>query len=212
MLLANEQLVWSMRVATVVLPVAAYFFILGLLNSRKTPQLLTGRRDFVLMIAALSPLLLLPLVEALRPWPMAAALALAGAVGAVALLAPRGQNWVIYNLPLEQARRIVARALEQLGVSAEPQGASFRVDGNARLRISGFPLLRNVSLYLEGGHNDLGKRLESQLSRTLASVPAETTPMGVSLLLVATAMLVAPLAMVAHRVPEIVRILADLMQ
>ncbi len=212
MLLGNEQLVWSMRIATVVLPVAAYFFLLGLLNSRKTPQLLTGRRDFVLMIAALSPLLLLPLVEALRPWPLAAALALAGAVGAVALLAPRGQNWVVYNLPADQARQIIARSLEQLGVDYQSQGASFRLDGSARLRIGGFPLLRNVSLYLEGGRDDLGKRLEDQLTRTLATVPAETTPMGVSLLLVATAMLVAPLAMVAHRVPEIVRILADLLQ
>ncbi|HOD81414.1 MAG: hypothetical protein BWX88_02731 [Planctomycetes bacterium ADurb.Bin126] len=212
MLLGNEQLVWSMRIATVVLPVAVYFFILGLLNSRKTPQLLTGRRDFVLMIAALSPLLLLPLVEALRPWPLAAALALAGAVGAVALLAPRGQNWVVYNLPADQARQIIARSLEQLGVDYQRQGASFRLDGSARLRVSGFPMLRNVSLYLEGGRDDLGKRLEDQLTRTLATVPAETTPMGVSLLLVATAMLVAPLAMVAHRVPEIVRILADLLQ
>jgi len=211
-LLGSEQLAWSMRIATVVLPVAVYFFILGLLNSRKTPQLLTGRRDFVLMIAALSPLLLLPLVEALRPWPLAAAVALAGAVGAVALLAPRGQNWVVYNLPADQARQIIARTLEQLGVGHQVQGSSFRLDGSARLRISGFPLLRNVSLYLEGGRDDLGKRLEDQLARTLATVPAETTPMGVSLLLVATAMLVAPLAMVAHRVPEIVRILADLLQ
>ena len=36
--------------------------------------------------------------------------------------------------------------------------------------------------------------------------------LAVAMLLVATGMLVAPLAMVAHRVPEIVRLLADFWQ
>jgi hypothetical protein len=36
--------------------------------------------------------------------------------------------------------------------------------------------------------------------------------MAVSLLVVATAMLVAPLALMAHRVPDIVRLLTDLLR
>lgn len=212
MLLSSEQLAWSMRVATVVVPVAVYFLILGLLNSRKTPQLLSGRRDFVLMIAALSPLFLLPLMEALRPWPAAMAAALAAAIAAVALLAPRGRNWVIYNIPADQARSVIARALAALGLDVQPRGAYFLLDSSTRLRLSSFSLLRNVSLCLEGGSDDLARRLETQLARELALQQAETTPMGISLLLVATAMLVAPLALIAHRVPEIVRILTDLLQ
>jgi hypothetical protein len=39
-----EQLGISLRIAMVVVPVALYFLILGLLNSRPCPQLLRGRR------------------------------------------------------------------------------------------------------------------------------------------------------------------------
>ena len=43
---AGANMDMSMRIVTVVMPVAVYFLILGLLNSRRHPQLLTGRRDF----------------------------------------------------------------------------------------------------------------------------------------------------------------------
>ncbi|MGB2822184.1 MAG: hypothetical protein WBF17_14465, partial [Phycisphaerae bacterium] len=53
----------SLRIATVVVPVALYFLVLGLLNSRPRPQLLRGRRDFALLIVALSPLFVLPVLH-----------------------------------------------------------------------------------------------------------------------------------------------------
>ena len=62
MILGSADLGSTVRVATVVVPVAVYFLILGLLNSRRRPQMLSGRLDFALMITALSPLFLVPAV------------------------------------------------------------------------------------------------------------------------------------------------------
>ena len=110
------------------------------------------------------------------------------------------------------ARRHVARALTALGLDFAAGTDSFSVAGDqARIHLSGFPLLRNVSIRMEGGDKDLANRFHAVLSRRMARTPAEPTPMAVSLLLVATAMLVAPLALMAQRVPEIVRILTDLL-
>ena len=212
MVLASEQLDVSLRIAAVTAPVAIYFLVLGLLNSRRTPQVLTGRQDFILMIAALLPAILLPGLE----W---AGLSLGWSVGvtavlvaAIALVAPRGPNWVVYNLPLDQARDAVAETLRAMDLSFTRTEEGFSIDQPAaKVRLGGFALLRNVSIRLEGDH-DLARRFETQFARTLGASSAQTTPMAMALLLVATGMLVTPLALLAHRVPEIVRILTDLLQ
>ncbi len=58
-------------------------------------------------------------------------------------------------------------------------------------------------------------RLDSVLARilelSLQTVSAETSPSAVALLLVATAMLLAPLTLMANHAGEIVRILTDLL-
>ena len=63
MILGSENLGRALQIATTVVPVAVYFLVLGLLNSRRHPQMLSGRLDFSLMIAALSPLFLVPAVQ-----------------------------------------------------------------------------------------------------------------------------------------------------
>ena len=200
------------RIVPVLMPVAGYFFFLGLLNSRRHPQLLSAKADFALMIAALSPLFVLPLVQYLGPSP--ASLAAAGAVLAVVigLLAPRGPGWVIYNLPHDQPRDAVARTLRRMGLEVLDTGAGLRLaDRDVAFQIGGFPLLRNVSLRLHGADKAFARQFQQALARTLAGTEAETTPMTMTMLLLATALMVAPLTMVARRVPEIVRLLTDLL-
>jgi len=212
MVLGSEQLGLSVRIATVVVPVAVYFLILGLLNSRRHPQMLTGRLDFVLMFAALGPVFILPTVEYMSLSPLGTvALVLVVAAG-IALLAPRGGTWVVYNLQSSEARSAVVRALGALGVDFEATRLGLRLgEPGATVSIRSFSLLRNVSIGLRGGDKDLSRRFQAELSRTLGVMDAETSPAAMSFLLVATALLVAPLSLVAHRVPEIVRILTDLL-
>ena len=212
MILASDYLDTAVQVATVVAPVALYFLILGLLNSRRHPQLLTGRRDFALLIIALTPLFALPaLYYAGVSFPVVALSAMVVA-GGVALLAPRGRSWVIYNMSIGEARRTLTDALGALGLPVRTEGAGLKIEGSdARVVVGGFPLLRNVSVRLVGGDEKLARRIERELARRLAAVSAETSPTAVALLLVATAMLIGPLTLVADRVPEMVRIITDLL-
>lgn len=212
MILASEHLDPAVRVATVMVPVAVYFLILGLLNSGRHPHLLTGRRDFGLLIVALSPLFVLPALEYLGMSLLTAG-ALVVALGCVIwLLAPRGAMWVIYNMAIDDARVAVGHALGSLELGVQADGRGFRLpEQGAVVEVGGFPLLRNVSIRLRGGRQDLARRFEAALAGNLASVPAQTHPMAAGMLLVAIAMMITPLALTAHRAPEIVRILTDLL-
>lgn len=211
MLLGSEEFGFAMRVITVVVPVAIYFLLLGLLNSRRHPQLLSGRQDFALLLVALSPLLILPILMllGLSTWTLGLSALLLGL--AIHFGSPAHDTWVIYNLPAAQARQAVARSLRSLGLEFEEKDNGFQV-GQAVLRLSHFPLLRNVSLRLEGGPAGMASDFESAMARALASSEAETSPMAVALMLVATAMLVAPLSMFVQHVPTLVRLVTDLIR
>ena len=202
----------SLQITVVVVPVAVYFLILGLLNSRPRPQLLTGRLDFALLVLPLSPLLLLPVMQYLGS--AAALLAGAAALAAVGvLLAPPRANWVIYNMPVEAGRRAVRRAFEQAaGQRARPAGGDLELAGrDARVEITSFPLLRNLSVRLRAGDRPLAWRFAAALADEVGCVRAETHPSAVALLLVATGMLVMPLTLIAPQAGEIVRLLTDLL-
>ena len=198
------------RIAAVVLPVAVYFGVLGLLNTRRRPQLLSGRQDSTLLIVALSPLFAVPAVNLVggAPW---ALIAVVAAIAAVVVLAGRGDSWVIYNISADQARDVVAGALQRLGAGFCADTNGFRLDSGGRIRISSFSLLRNVSIRLDGVDVKFNGRFVAAMSRRLALCTAEASPMAVSMLLVAIAMMVAPLAMMAPQVPEIVRALTNLL-
>ncbi len=212
MVLASEQLSVAVGIATVVVPVAVYFLILGLLNSRRHPQLLTGRRDFSLLVLALSPMFVLPVLNLVGVSVQTVVLAATAVAVGLAVLSPRGNSWVIYNMPLPQAMETVADVLRSLGLNTRPTkgGLHLGPDGTF-VEVGGFPLLRNVSVHLRSADRQLAHKLEAGLARKLASVPAQSNPAAVALLLIATAMLVLPMTLMAERVPEVVRILTGLL-
>jgi len=213
MTVGTAQLDLAMQAAAAAVPVAVYFLILGLLNSRPHPQLLRARRDFAILVGALCPLFVLPAVAWAGTSPAAlAALAAAGAA-AVAVLAPPRRSWVVYNVTAHQALRAVEEALRAAAIPHRRDGQTFRLDeGRAGLTLAPFPLLRNVSLRLQGDRGgDLAGRFERAMARRLETIPVETAPMTMALLLVATGMLAAPLALMAPRVPEIVRLIGGIL-
>jgi hypothetical protein len=70
--------------------------------------------------------------------------------------------------------------------------------------------MANASLKLTGDRA-LSQPFARALAGVLATADSRTSPAAMSLLLVATGMLVAPLALLAHQAPQIVRILTDLL-
>jgi len=209
-MLAGPTISPTTEIAAIMAPVAVYFLVLGLLNSRPHPQLLSGRLDFAILTVAISPLFLLPLWAWMGPSVGFLLAAVAILAAGALVLAPRGKSWVIYNVRVDEARVAVAGALRRMGLEASELGGLFDL-GDARVQVGAFPPLRNATVRLLGGDRELARRFERALWEVLRSCEAPTSRMAVSLLLVAATMLAAPLAMMAHRVPEIVRLLTDLL-
>ena len=207
-----EHIGMDMRIISVVVPVAVYFLILGLLNTRSKPQILSGRTDFVLLMSALAPLVCMPVVHYASGSYIAIIVAAASTAGAMLLLAPRGSSWVIYNIRPDQADDAISGALEDLGIDHRFEHDRFHVGRtDLSVQVSPFPMLRNVSIRLCGKWDaSVARGFEQQLHRQLRHVGAHNSQMATAMLLIATAMLAAPIAMMARQVPQIVRLLSDL--
>lgn len=212
-ILGLEQLDISMRVVTIVGPIALYFMLLGLLNTRRNPQMLTGRQDFAMLLVAISPLALQPMVHYLGGGTAVVVGCAIMIIGTIWRLSPRGRTFVIYNLPRQQGLEIVLKSLESIGFQGKltPRGIELPQDKGI-VHIDSFPLLRNFSLRLTGGCAETWGAFEENLAHRLGKIQATPTPMAVTLLLIATGMIIAPTVLMIHHAPEIVRILTDLLQ
>lgn len=212
-MLASEQLNLTVQVALVAVPAALYFLLLGLLNSQRAPQLLAGRRDFILLVAAFLPILAVPVLNYVGASTVTVILVVACVLVAAILAAPaKGGSWVIYNIQAPEALRACERALRSMNLPFARHGRRLRLEGlDAELRLSAMPLLRNVSISVSGKDSGkVGTDFEPLLTQHLGSVRGEVTPMAMAFVLIATVMLVAPLGMFADRMPEMVRLITDL--
>jgi len=210
-MVGSMSLTTTFGILTLIVPVATYFLILGILNSRRHPQMLTGRQDFALLITALSPMFAVPALGYLGVTAVGLTISVCTVAAVAVLLAPRGRSWVIYNIGADRARELVGQVAESLGLAVHAQGGP-EVPGHKRgtVRIGVFAPLRNVTVRVDApaGTTD---RFERQLSHRLGSIPAETSPMAVVLMLVATGMLALPLSLTVGKAAEIVRLIGDLL-
>jgi len=208
----DGQLVISMRVTLVVVPVALYFLVLGLFNSRQHPYMVRAQIDFALLAGAISPLLVIPVAGYFQwsPWAVVVIVGLLAAVGR--LMAPRGHRWVIYNISRDRAMRLASRAMEDIA-SVHSRGDTLCSDGNdVRCRIRPLPLFRSVGVQLQAPRDVDAAAFERRMAELAHRVPAQTSPAVVSMLLVAMAMLVVPASLVARHTGQLVRILSDLLR
>ncbi len=208
-----EQLELVFRVTMVVVPVALYFFILGFLNTRLHPQVLSGRQDFAILTVALSPLVFGPFVHYFGDnlLVLVVGVSLLGLAGFV--LTPCGRSLVIYNMTLSGARRVVAGVLKRQGMSVKVSGRGVGIhDNEAFVEISGFPFLRVITIRMADGNEEFWNDFQTMLINRVQRIEVVPRPIAVSLLLVATCMLVAPMILVVQHTPEIVRLLEDLVK
>jgi hypothetical protein len=210
--LSTQQLDLTLRITAVIAPVVLYFLLLGILNTRKRPQLLTGKQDLAMWLLALSPLMIHPLMG----W-VGGGLATALACGALLVsaflvLAPRHPAWVIYNLPLERATALIERAVGDAGHTCQTKNDVIEIDGKGSLTLSTFPVINTVSIRMDRQDPTLAVLLERSLASRLAKQDVEPSPMAVAILLVAMAMAIAPTTLLAQQAPQLVRLFTDLVR
>jgi len=196
---------------TVIIPIAGYFLILGLLNTRGRPILLRSSEDSLLLLGTLSLLLLPVSANWIGEAASAGVLIVALAGGGWWVMRPNPTSWVIYNASRQDVVQAIGRALRTLSVDAKPSPEGFALSDGVRLVVRSFPLLRNASIRLRGESKDLSATLERALSRTLADVPAEPNRAAAACVLLATLLLVVPVVQAADGAVQIVRIVSDLM-
>jgi len=212
MVIGIENIPVPESVITVVVPVAIYFLILGLLNSRKSPQLLTGLEDSLLLVGCGVLLAVPTILSFFGATGLAITIGLAVVGTAACLFRSRSRVWVIYNLPAVCADKLVEDVLKAMGKPFIRDGDQFLLAGNGRVEVSSFALLRSVSVRLHECDEQLRRQFGEILGRATARMSAETSPGAMALLLVAMAMLVAPLTVAAHKAGEIARFISDLLQ
>ena len=200
-----------LSIISVVVPVAVYFLILGLLNSRSRPQLLRSTEDGVLLGGSVSLVFVPVAVSQLGTSVTALIVVAAGMATVTWMLVRSSRAWIIYNLSSLAAREIIANVLSAMGMGDSCQDGRFSLDEDVTLEVRHFPLLRNTSVRLIGGDRELARRFETILAKRLSATETKANPAAAACVLVATAMLIVPLTLAAHESGQIVRLISDLL-
>lgn len=209
---ADEQVVFVLELMVAVGPLAVYFLALGLLNSRSRPCLIGLRADFSFLSIAFFPILMVPLgVLAVHNRPGFWMVGLAALVPVIwgGVRYRIGAGWVIYNVDEWCCREAVIRACRRIGweVTEEPDRLQV-VSPKVELRLSAFPLLRNVTLRIaadEGRETARAvERFSGALERELNTEALLPSPTGAGLVLVGSALLAMPMWYLVHHMEAVV--------
>jgi hypothetical protein len=212
MVLTIGDIMIPLSLMAVILPLAVYFLIVGLLNSRSRPQVLTGGEDSLLLAGAMSALFWPAVVVNFGVPVLAAILAGGVALAGVCLALHRPRSWVIYNLPADQVEHLLGPLLTALGASRGSHAGEWHFASGASVILDRFPLFRNVSIRFRGEDESLRKRLEAAILTAMTTARTDTTPLAMMLLLLAVVMLACPLMIIAPQADEIARHIAELFQ
>ncbi|HEY4232521.1 MAG TPA: hypothetical protein VGM76_03780 [Lacipirellulaceae bacterium] len=189
------------RLSIALLPVAAYLLLIGLVNLRRRPFLVSGGTDLAALGFALSGFAFIGPLDLLRPEPATAefgnfiwlvllAFFWLWLVLVVLLARPR---LVVYNTSIEELHPLLAEAASRLDSEARWAGNSLSLPQlGVQLHLESFDLMRNVSLSSSGGQQNLDgwRRLARELATPLRRLRVKPNPRGLvivalSLLLIA---------------------------
>lgn len=189
-----------LRLAIALVPLAAYFLLLGVLNARRRPFLTLGGNDLAALGAALSGVVLVGPIELFRPEGPAAELSSYVWlfllvfywlwVGLAVLLSrPR---LVIYNISEEELRPVLAEAARVVDPQSRWAGDSLYLPKlGVQLHLESFDLMRHVSLVAGGTRQNLAgwRCLATQLQNRLETFQVASNPRALGILLMALLLL-----------------------
>jgi hypothetical protein len=202
------------RLAIALVPLAAYFLILALVNLRRRPFLTTGGSDLTALGAALSGLAFIGPIELFRPeaattefgnyiWPVMLVFYWLWVLLVVLAMRPR---LVVYNVSSEELHPVLAEAAARLDPDSRWAGSSLSLPKlGLLLHLESFDLMRNVSLVASGGRQNLDgwRALARELATALKPVRVKPNPRGVGFLLLALVLLGGSLANMVHHPQEL---------
>jgi hypothetical protein len=174
-------------------PLAVYFLLLGAINLRRRPFLVSGGRDLAALALALVGLAVVGPFALFLPeqsivqfggfvWLMVLALYALWMTMLILMLRPR---LVIYNISADKLRPLLADVVERLDADARWAGDSLVLPGlGVQLHLDTFSAMKNVSLKSIGGRQNFQgwKKLETALSAALESEAVARNPRGLTLL------------------------------
>jgi len=189
-----------LRLAIALVPLAAYFLLLGTLNARRRPFLTSGGSELATLGAALSGVVLVGPIELFRPervsaefgsyvWLFLLAFYWLWVGLAVLLSRPR---LVIYNISEEELRPVLAAAARTIDPQARWAGDSLYLPKmEVQLHLESFDIMRHVSLVAGGTRQNLvGWRcLGTQLQNQLETLRVSPNPRALGILLMALLLL-----------------------
>jgi hypothetical protein len=184
-----------------VAPLAMYLVLVGMLNLRRKPYLMTGARESMLVSLALSGLALIGPMELFFPqqaanefgpyiWLMLLVFYLLAVMLWILISRPR---LVVYNISSAQLRALLAEAAGKLDSEVRWAGDSLALPRlNVQLFVDGFDAMRNVSLVGTGGEQSYTnwRRLEGALREILREITVPRNPRGYSMVLVGILLLI----------------------
>lgn len=211
-----------LRLAIALVPLSAYLLLLGLLNLRSRPVLVSGANDLVALGVALTGCVFVGPIELFRPehateqlgpyvWLLLLGLYWLGVLLAAMVIRP---SLVVYNISLEELRPALAEAVAQLDPEARWAGDSLRLPRlRVQLHLDTFPLMRHVALVSSGSVQDLGGwfRLKRALTRSLTQLPVQPNPRSLSLVAVAVLMFGLVLRQLCSAPLEVAQAISDLL-
>jgi hypothetical protein len=204
------------RLAISLVPLAAYALVLGMINLRRSPFLVSGGCDLAALGVALSGLMFVGPLELFRPdaataelgnfvWLALLALYWLTVLLAVLISRPR---LVIYNASLEELRPTLAEVAARLDPDARWAGNHLSLPGlGVQLHLESFDIMRNVSLAASGSRQSVDgwRRLAGELTEPLRRLRVKSNPRAVGLLLAATLLLVISVAHMLRHPVELAR-------
>lgn len=183
-----------------VLPLAMYLVLLGLINLRRRPYVLTGAREAMLVGLALSGLAIVGPMELFFPqqaanqfgayiWLLLIVFYLLVVMLWILIARPR---LVVYNISSAQLRAVLSEAANRLDPDSRWAGDALALPQlNVQLYVDTFDAMRNVSLISTGADQNLTnwRRLEGALRATLREITVPRSPRGYSFLSIGTLLL-----------------------
>jgi hypothetical protein len=194
-----------LRLSIALVPLAAYAFLLALVNARRRPFVTTGGCDLAALGGALSGVVLVGPIELFRP--EAASMEFGGYVWlfllvfywlwvwlAVLVARPR---LVVYNIRGDELRPVLAEVARKLDPHARWAGDCLALPNlGATVHMECFEIMRHCSLIASGGKQNMAgwQRLSAELRTQLATLRVASNPRALGFTLAAIALIAGSIA------------------
>ncbi len=190
-------------------PIAVYLLLLGAVNSARRPLVVSGGRDTAALALAASGLVVIGPMELF--FPIHASISYGPAVwlfliGLYALAVALGLLFmrpriVVYNVPVEELRAVLARLAVELDPDARWAGDALALPNlGVQLHVEAVTALRNVSLVASGREQNpqSWRRLEVALAAQLANLEVPRNRRALALVAAGLALAVTLVLMIAR--------------